>query len=270
MPITISMNTSNYIKDNLSFGTTLSSDIVDRLPLGGDFFIMNKKCLQCLKEKDLELFSIDSMGKLKRKSRCKDCINESNRNRSLSKYEKLKIIDINGEIWKDIVGYEGIYMVSNFGRVKSLYRQQKNKSSLFTTFEKLRKLYINEYYVFNTGVTGSTKTIRVHRAIAQCFIPNPENKPCVNHIDGNKLNNSIENLEWVTFKENTVHGVQNGLIKVYGENSHWAKLVESQVIDIYTSKESTRELAGRYGVNDETIRKIKIGVNWKRITKNIK
>lgn len=268
MPITISMNTYNYIKDNLSFGTTLSSDIVDRLPLGGDFFIMNKKCSHCNIEKPLDQFPIGS-GNRGSTGKCKECKNAIKRNINLINSQKRKVINLDGEVWKDVVGYEGFYMVSNFGRIKSLYRQYKRKSVLVTTFERLMKLGINDYYIFKTASTGVLKTITVHRAIAQCFIPNPDNKPCVNHIDGNKLNNSIENLEWVTFKENTIHGVENGLIKICGESNHFAKLVESQVIEIYTSKETTRELAKRYSVNDETIRKIRVGINWKQITKNI-
>lgn len=262
------MNTSNYIKDNLSFGTTLSSDIVDRLPLGGDFFIMEKKCAHCKNVKPLDSFPVGA-GNRCSTGKCKECKNAIKRDINFFNNQKRKVINLDGEVWKDIIGYEGFYMVSNFGRVKSLYRQYKTKSCLVTTYERLMKLGINDYYIFKTASTGVLKTITVHRAIAQCFIPNPDNKPCVNHIDGNKLNNSIENLEWVTFKENTVHGVENGLIKICGENCHFAKLTEKQVIEIYISKEPTRDLAIRYMVNDETIRKIKTGVNWKRITKNI-
>ena len=94
------------------------------------------------------------------------------------------------EIWKDIKGYEGLYQVSNFGRVKSSTKILANRLSK-------RGYYIVTLY---KNAKGVTKT--VHRLVAQAFIPNPDNLPQVNHKDENKLNNRVDNLEWCTAKYN--------------------------------------------------------------------
>ena len=105
------------------------------------------------------------------------------------------------EIWKDIEGYEGIYQVSNLGRTKRLYKNDK---------EKILKPFSNKdgYLIVNLCKEGKVKSRSVHRLVAQAFIPNPENKPEVNHKDENKSNNKVENLEWVTSKENNNYGTR--------------------------------------------------------------
>ena len=99
------------------------------------------------------------------------------------------------EIWKDIFGYEGIYQVSNMGNVRSLINQQRNKRKK----PKLRKLTEDQrgYLRIRVYKKGKGQTLKVHRLVAQTFIPNPENKPQVNHIDGNSKNNQIKNLEYM-------------------------------------------------------------------------
>jgi hypothetical protein len=104
------------------------------------------------------------------------------------------------EIWKDVKGYEGLYQVSNLGRIKSIIRKGKilsNKSHR----------YISVIFYKNK----LRKNIRVHRLVAGAFIPNPENKPQVNHIDGNKKNNNVNNLEWNTQLENIRHAYRTGI-----------------------------------------------------------
>lgn len=110
------------------------------------------------------------------------------------------------EVWKDIEGYEGKYQISNLGRVKALDFKRTKK-------ERIMKPHINTsgYLAINLYKNAKFKTYRIHRLIAQAFISNPENKPCINHIDGNKLNNSIDNLEWCTHRENTIHAIKTGL-----------------------------------------------------------
>ena len=99
--------------------------------------------------------------------------------------------------WVDIVGYEGIYKVSKDGQVMSV---RKNK-----TIKPWLNIY--GYYSVRLHKDGNRRTAFVHRLIAQAFIPNPDNKSEVNHIDGNKLNNDISNLEWVSHRENIIHSV---------------------------------------------------------------
>ena len=104
------------------------------------------------------------------------------------------------EQWKDIEGYEGIYQISSHGRVKSF----KNGKI------KILKSRINDkgYNTTCLRKDGKSKYKLVHRLVAEAFIPNIDSKPYINHIDGNKLNNNINNLEWVTPSENTLHTIR--------------------------------------------------------------
>ena len=112
------------------------------------------------------------------------------------------------EIWKDVKGYEGIYRISNLGRIKSLKRFNVPQDRL------LNQVSLNNkgYHTVMLSANGSPKRFLIHRLIAISFIPNPNNKPYINHIDGNPLNNSISNLEWCTQKENMVHASLTGLL----------------------------------------------------------
>ena len=97
------------------------------------------------------------------------------------------------QIWKDIEGYKGHYQISNYGNVRSL------KKDAFL----MKGGYLKGYKIINLWKNGTGKMFRVHRLVAAAFIPNPENKPCIDHIDGNRTNNHADNLRWVTAKENS-------------------------------------------------------------------
>ena len=116
------------------------------------------------------------------------------------------------EIWRDVVGYEGLYQVSNLGRVKSLRGRSNHKNDIFL------KIQTNKGYKrVSLCKNDVLKHYPLHRIVAEAFVPNIDNKPQVNHIDGDKSNNKASNLEWCTSRENRKHGIQIGLIKVKGK-----------------------------------------------------
>lgn len=128
------------------------------------------------------------------------------------------------EIWKDIKGYEGLYQVSNIGRVRSSNGIIKPRIS--GCYPRI-KLYNK----------GACEHVFVHRLVAEAFIPNPENKSQVNHKDGNKLNNIVSNLEWVTPSENAIHAHRvlghktcNPCLGKFGKE-HWNSKLVLQIKD---------------------------------------
>lgn len=149
------------------------------------------------------------------------------------------------EVWKDIEGYEGLYQVSSFGRVHSLYKNIILKGVKAT----------GGYTIVNLSKNGSTSTKTIHRLVAQVFIPNPENKPEVNHIDEDKSNNRVDNLEWMTAKENVNHGTRN------------KRLSRTKSIPILAINLKTGESKQFYGIN-ECARQL--GLNPSNITSVLK
>lgn len=116
------------------------------------------------------------------------------------------------EIWKDVKGYEGLYQVSNFGRIRSFLKTGHFKDKFLDTPEiRTPGIAHTGYMCIVLVKDGKRHTYDLHRLIAETFIPNPENKRTVNHIDGNKLNNKVDNLEWTTDSENQLHAHRNGL-----------------------------------------------------------
>lgn len=132
------------------------------------------------------------------------------------------------EIWKDIPNYEGLYQASNLGRIKSLEKQVWNNHQMVVRPEKILKPFSDKkgYFRVKLYKNQKCKTQKLHRVIAQTFIPNIFNKPEVNHEDGNKANNMVENLSWATSKENVNHAFRTGLSKAKkGKNSKLSKKV---------------------------------------------
>lgn len=122
-------------------------------------------------------------------------------------------LKLNEEI-KEIPGYEGIYSATSLGRIYSHRRLQKNGKRFIKCGGKFFNVRLNMdgYPILNLSANGKCKTVRVHRLIAKTFIPNPYNLPEINHIDGNKLNNSIENLEWCNHRHNLNHAMTAKLL----------------------------------------------------------
>ena len=114
------------------------------------------------------------------------------------------------EIWKPIVGYEGYYEVSNLGRVRSMdkYVNTKGDSKRIRNGRVLKGILCHNYVWVTLSKDNLKSKKRVHRLVAEAFIPNPDNLPCVNHKDENRSNNSIENLEWCTTEYNNNYGTR--------------------------------------------------------------
>lgn len=191
-------------------------------------------------------------------------------NKKVSELEQLKYeiscmenqLNFPDEEWRNIEGYEGRYQVSNFGRIKSFTR---GKGKIFKV-----KSSPNGYYLTHLTKNSQTKTFRVHRLVAQEFIPNPENKPFVNHKDGKKWNNLAENLEWVTQKENNIHAHKIGLSKP-PTASQKAEFTEDDIryirenIKIGDKVFGQLAMARKFGVSPASIRQIITGKTYKYV-----
>ena len=135
------------------------------------------------------------------------------------------------EVWKDIEGYEGLYRVSNLGRVISLNYHKEHRIKELS--------YGSCWGNYKTVVlckNSEMKTYKVHRLVAEAFIPNPDNKPCIDHIDANPQNNIYTNLRWATYKENsnnplTIKKYKDSLQGKIGKNSRAHKPVTQYSLD---------------------------------------
>lgn len=175
------------------------------------------------------------------------------------------------EIWKPIAGWKSYYKISNFGRVKSIARTIKYKRLDKWVYRHLNEKIlnshrgINKYPIVCLCSTTSRRFYLVHRLVATAFIPNPKNKPTVNHKDGVKSNCHITNLEWVTGKENAIHAGQTGLLR-YGNTHHLTKLTSldiQQIRHLLTQNNSQQEIAKQFNVHQVQISKIKRGLIYK-------
>lgn len=147
----------------------------------------------------------------------------------------------NIEVWKDIEGFDGQYQVSNTGRVASCKQQTKR---IVTECIRLgyRKVHLSKGKKF--------LLYSVHRLMAQAFIPNPQNKPQINHINGIKSDNTLSNLEWCTNKENSIHAFRLGLRKPNGSKRVVMLMEDWTPIDVF---DSMRKAARETGVPQQQI-----------------
>lgn len=124
------------------------------------------------------------------------------------------MLNRNSEIWKDIPGFEDRYQVSTFGNIRSIQDNHGN----FRIKPRATWVSTKGYRYVQLFIKDKRHNVSVHHAVASAFIPNPDQKSTINHIDGNKLNNHVSNLEWATYSENLRHAHVNGLAK---GQTHW-------------------------------------------------
>lgn len=165
------------------------------------------------------------------------------------------------EVWKDIKGYKDLYKISNLGRIKSLERLVEYDNKKYIKPERILKpIKVSNYLGVQLSYKSKVQKFYIHRLVCEHFQCNEENKPCVNHIDGNKYNNSIDNLEWVTHSENNIHSFKNGLRNDYGERNFNTLYTDEQVLNIRrlynTGKYTQRELCKVYNMSPMTIHRI--------------
>lgn len=147
----------------------------------------------------------------------------------------------NTEVWKNVQGYEGFYQVSNLGRVRSLDRTIIDSIGRNRLYKgKLLKPIIDSHGYFEVRLCKGTnrKPPHIHRLVAQAFLPNPKKLPCINHIDENKQNNAVSNLEWCSYKYNNNYGTRTDrAIQTRSRNPEWYKKI----------KEHTGKIGKKYG-----------------------
>jgi len=224
-------------------------------------------CTKCKKDYSIDGFYFDkTLNKIKRP--CLQCC------RNRYKAVLPNISTINGEVWKDVINYEEHYQISSLLRLKSLYREVTTKQGKILRYqERIMKPALNSsnYLSVVLSKNGKPKSFLMHRLVAIAFIPQVEGKLFVNHIDGNTLNNSIENLEWCTHSENVQHGYNIGQhVGNVGENHSLSVLNEDNVLAIrrlyrINPNFSRNDVANKFGVTNACIGKIIMKRTWKHV-----
>lgn len=181
---------------------------------------------------------------------------------------------MNNEIWKDIIGYEGFYKISNYGKVKSLARLVKMGPN---KFRQTNEMFLNPsksihgYWRLCLQKNGKRNMHFIHRLIGKAFIPNPENKPEINHINGIRDDNSMDNLEWVTTLENQLHSVHVLKRKILRGNEVGNSILNPELIlELKYMKQyfSYTKLQDIYEIDRATIHLAVTGKNWKHLMKD--
>ena len=129
------------------------------------------------------------------------------------------------EEWKDFPNYDGLYKISNLGNVKSFNTKTNHKQPINLKQTMDRK---NGYLTVSLCKDKVQKIYRVHRLVAEAFIPNPNNYPIINHKDGKKQNNNVNNLEWCTHQQNIIHSWENGLSYISEKHRQTASRVTKE------------------------------------------
>jgi len=215
-----------------------------------------KKCTKCkLNKKESDFYLV----KWKTIGQCKEC-HKRQVNRIYREKTYIEVENLEGEVWVDIPSLVGLYQVSNFSRIKYLDKK-------WNCGDKIKKQFVSPYGYVVVQITKNNITRQrfVHRLVAESFIPNPENKPTVNHKNGVKTDNRIENLEWCTQRENNIHALKIGLKSNSGENHPMTKLKNDDILYIRNSKLEVMELSVKFNLSKQQIKKIKNKKAWTNI-----
>ena len=186
------------------------------------------------------------------------------------KFNKMKNMK---EVWKDVKGYKGLYQVSSEGRVKSLDRAVRGKSNgLQYVKGRILTPYTSHdgYLKLKLSKDGNYRYLGINRLVAEAFIPNVRKLTQVNHLNCNKKDNSIGNLEWCSPSANIVHAYANGLIP-QGEDSHYATIsneIAHAICGRLEEKVRVCDIVSEYCVSRFVISKIKNKKSWKHISKH--
>lgn len=173
-------------------------------------------------------------------------------------------MNIMKEEWKDIDGYEGLYKVSNLGRVKSMNYNKTGREKCLKSSDR------KGYDAVILSRNGNRVCKSIHRLVLEAFTPNPNNKPQVNHIDGDKKNNNVNNLEWCTAKENTRHSFKNGLQNILrGSDVYNSRLSPNDILQMRSIYDhgwaNQSELADAYNISFQHAHKILRNKVWRHI-----
>lgn len=174
------------------------------------------------------------------------------------------------EVWSPIRNYEGYYEISNKGRVKSIKRIVETKNGKYSVKGKILSIGVDTKGYNHVILTkcGKSHARRIHQLIAQSFIPNPLHLLYVNHKNGIKTDNRVENLEWCTVRQNNLHALNNGLNFNFTETHGMSKLTNNDVIEIrklIKYKIKLKDIAKIFNIHKNTISSIKTGRTWKRL-----
>lgn len=243
--------------------------------------MIKKTCKACKDDLPISMFGVNNDKPDGFQITCTDCLKIARE--KLKPLKELRQTDfIVGENWRPILNYEGIYEVSNLGRIRSVDRfisWEGNHPVLKRgqlLINRPKPLLKNQYMKQTLCKNGTRRYKNIHIAVAESFVENTYHKPFVNHINGIKNDNRAINLEWVTAKENTRHAMNLGTIDMNGEKCNFSKLTNTEVLEIReiyrkslkfykSTAEFCRWLCEKYNVSDGCIRQVVVRKTFKHI-----
>lgn len=223
-----------------------------------------KKCALCNKYLPISNFYVNrplskKYGSPKYRTRCKKCGTASNIFYRTNPTRATLFIPIDGENWLPVVGYEGLYEVSDLGRIVSFFHKEKRLLHPWKSHGYRRVTLVKN---------GIEKSTAVHILEGTSFLPNPENKPTVNHKNGIRDDNRLVNLEWATMPEQQDHAIATGLRKIIlraGEMYN-SSVTNEQALEIFNSILPPNELSKIYNISIPVVKGIKCGARYSSIT----